>query len=92
MNIQAMQPGNQGAMEAEREEAPSSPAPSSSPITHPSKPATRVSVEVPADPGFNPFDPAWIKLWENVGPISYLVLLCLLVWLLTRLVEVVKGK
>jgi hypothetical protein len=33
-----------------------------------------------------------VKLWEQVGPISYLAMLCLLIWLLTRLVETVKGK
>jgi hypothetical protein len=53
-----------------------------------------ITVEVPTDPAspFNPFDPAWIKMWEQTGPIAYLVLLCLFVWLLTRLVQTVKGK
>lgn len=56
--------------------------------------ATKVTVEVPTSSTlpFNPFDPHWVKLWEQVGPISYLALLCVFVWLLTRLVETVKGK
>jgi len=56
--------------------------------------ATKVTVEVPTSSvlPFNPFDPSWIKLWEQVGPISYLGLLCVFIWLLTRLVETVKGK
>ncbi|WP_421657281.1 hypothetical protein [Leptothermofonsia sp. ETS-13] len=92
MNIQAMQPGNLRETDAKTMEILSSPAPTATPTPIQPKPTARVSVEIPADPGFNPFDPNWVKLWEHVGPISYLVLLCLLVWLLTRLVEVVKGK
>lgn len=55
---------------------------------------TKVTVEVPTTSSlpFNPFDPTWIKLWEQVGPISYLALLCVFISLLTRLVETVKGK
>lgn len=92
MNTQAMQSGNLRQTDAQTMENLPSPAISASPTPVAPKPNTRVSVEIPTDPGFNPFDPAWVKLWENVGPISYLVLLCLLVWLLTRLVEVVKSK
>lgn len=59
----------------------------------PSQPA-KVTVEIPdtSPLPINPFDPTWIKLWEQVGPISYLGLMCLFVWLLTRLVQTVKGK
>ncbi len=64
--------------------------------TKPSPPPqpAKVTVEIPATSPFpvNPFDPTWIKLWEEVGPISYLGLMCLFVWLLTRLVQTVKGK
>lgn len=92
MNIQVGQSSHLRASVTDSMEASPTPTPTVSPIPHQTKPTARVSVEVPAEPGFNPFDPAWVKLWENVGPISYLVLLCLLIWLLTRLVEVVKGK
>ncbi len=53
-----------------------------------------VTVEISPDSKstWNPFDPAWIKVWEQVGPIGYLALLCLFLWLLTRFVETVKGK
>jgi len=56
--------------------------------------AAKVTVEMPTASSvpFNPFDPSWIKLWEQVGPISYLALLCIFIWLLTRFVETVKGK
>lgn len=56
--------------------------------------STRVTFEVPTNSTLpvNPFDPSWVKLWEQVGPISYLALLCVFIWLLTRLVETVKGK
>lgn len=55
---------------------------------------TALTVEIPSSPTpqWNPFDPAWIKVWEQVGPIGYLALLCVFVWLLTRFVETVKGK
>lgn len=70
--------------------------PSSSPKTKasPSSQPAKVTVEIPATSPLpiDPFDPTWIKLWEQVGPISYLGLLCLFVWLLTRLVQTVKGK
>lgn len=54
----------------------------------------KVTVEIPTSSSvpFNPFDPTWIKLWEQVGPISYLALLCVFIWLLTRFVETVKSK
>jgi hypothetical protein len=57
-------------------------------------PSTKVTFEVPTNSSLpvNPFDPSWLKLWEQVGPISYLALLCVFIWLLTRLVETVKGK
>ena len=60
----------------------------------PSPAVTAVVAEIPPSPAlqWNPFDPAWIKVWEEVGPIGYLGLLCLFVWLLTRFVETVKGK
>jgi len=56
--------------------------------------SSAITVEIPTDstPSFNPFDPAWVKVWEQAGPVAYLFLLCVLVWLLTRLVETVKGK
>ncbi|MDX2230601.1 MAG: hypothetical protein NW220_13250 [Leptolyngbyaceae cyanobacterium bins.349] len=56
--------------------------------------ATRVTVEMPTNSTlpFNPFDPGWVKLWEQVGPTSYLALLCVFIWLLTRFVETVKSK
>lgn len=56
--------------------------------------AAKVTVEVPTSSSLpvNPFDPTWIKLWEQVGPISYLALLCVFIWLLTRFVETVKSK
>lgn len=68
----------------------SSPKAKSSPLPQPAK----VTVEIPATSPFpiNPFDPTWIKFWEQVGPTSYLGLMCLFVWLLTRLVQTVKGK
>ncbi len=55
---------------------------------------TALTVEIPSSPTlqWNPFDPAWIKVWEQVGPIGYLALLCVFLWLLTRFVETVKGK
>ncbi|MBF2027392.1 MAG: hypothetical protein IGS48_11570 [Oscillatoriales cyanobacterium C42_A2020_001] len=58
------------------------------------KEAAKVTVEVPTSSSLpvNPFDPTWIKLWEQVGPISYLALLCVFIWLLTRFVETVKSK
>lgn len=87
-----MQPANLEKLNVTNLETLTNPASPSNPIPSQPKPTAKVSVEIPADPGFNPFDPTWVKLWEDVGPISYLVLLCLLVWLLTRLVEVVKGK
>lgn len=70
---------------------PPTPTPNSQRLT---PNATTVTVEVPTSSAlpFNPFDPTWIKLWEQVGPISYLGLLCVFIWLLTRLVETVKGK
>ena len=63
------------------------------PLTH-SPALTAITVEIPPSPApqWNPFDPAWIKVWEQVGPIGYLALLCVFVWLLTRFVETVKGK
>jgi hypothetical protein len=63
------------------------------PLTH-STTITAITVEVPPSPTpqWNPFDPAWIKVLEQVGPIGYLALLCVFVWLLTRFVESVKGK
>ncbi len=66
-------------------------APSSASI---SANSAKVTVEVPANSSIplNPFDPTWIKLWEQVGPISYLALLCVFIWLLTRFVETVKSK
>lgn len=56
--------------------------------------SAKVTVEVPTNSSLpvNPFDPTWIKLWEQVGPISYLALLCVFIWLLTRFVETVKSK
>ncbi|MBW4581224.1 MAG: hypothetical protein KME42_16775 [Tildeniella nuda ZEHNDER 1965/U140] len=64
-----------------------------SPLTH-SPTFTALTVDIPPSPTpqWNPLDPAWIKVWEQVGPIGYLALLCVLVWLLTRFVETVKGK
>lgn len=55
---------------------------------------TALTVEIPSGPTtqWNPFDPTWIKVWEEVGPIGYLALLCVFIWLLTRFVETVKGK
>ncbi len=72
----------------------SSPTPPSPPIPAPPSPSpsARVSVEIPSGSGFNPFDPNWIKVWEDVGPTAHLTMLCLLVWLMTRFVEAVKGK
>lgn len=71
--------------------APPTPAPDSATI--PAAQSTRVSVEIPSHPGaFDPFSPNVIKFLEDVGPIAYLALLCLFIWLLTRFVEVVKGK
>lgn len=63
------------------------------PLTH-SPAVTAITVEIPPSPTpqWNPFDPAWIKVWEQVGPIGYLALLCVFIWLLTRFVETVKGK
>jgi hypothetical protein len=71
-----------------------SPSPTTPPILTPAtpSPSARVSVEIPSGSGFNPFDPNWIKVWEDVGPIAHLTMLCLLVWLMTRFVEAVKGK
>lgn len=71
-------------------EIPPSPKTKPSPSSEPAK----VTVEIPSTSPLpvNPFDPTWIKLWEQVGPISYLGLMCLFVWLLTRLVQTVKGK
>lgn len=62
-------------------------------VTH--SPATKaLTIEIPSNSTaqWNPFDPAWIKVWEEVGPIGYLALLCVFIWLLTRFVETVKGK
>jgi len=84
--------------------SPSSPTPVKTPVpltipttTSPTvtlKESAKVTVEVPTSSTipFNPFDPTWVKLWEQVGPISYLGLLCVFIWLLTRLVETVKSK
>lgn len=71
-------------------------SPSSSPTAKPislPQPA-KVTVEIPSTSPLpvDPFDPTWIKLWEQAGPIGYLGLMCLFVWLLTRLVQTVKGK
>jgi hypothetical protein len=63
-------------------------------LSTPTANPTKVTVEVPTNSSlpFNPFDPAWVKLWEQVGPSSYLALLCVFIWLLTRFVETVKSK
>lgn len=73
---------------------PNSPVTSPAAQPTPTPNATKVTVEVPTNPNLpvNPFDPTWIKLWEQVGPISYLALLCVFIWLLTRFVETVKSK
>jgi hypothetical protein len=85
MNIQT-QPASTASPTSQPTPTLSLPSPTPNPA--------RVTVEVPTTTPlpFNPFDPTWIKLWEQVGPISYLGLLCVFIWLLTRLVETVKGK
>ncbi len=73
---------------------PVNPPSQTNPIPQESPTPTKVSVEIPSSSGLpiNPFDPTWVKLLEQVGPISYLAMLCLFIWLLIRLVETVKGK
>ncbi|MDX2240497.1 MAG: hypothetical protein NW224_07430 [Leptolyngbyaceae cyanobacterium bins.302] len=85
------------ASSSKPESSVSQPSPQASPsskVSIESPSSTKVTFEVPTNSSLpvNPFDPSWIKLWEQVGPISYLALLCTFIWLLTRLVETVKGK
>lgn len=67
---------------------------SSNPSPAKPTPPAKITLEVPAgsDLPMSFLDPTWIKVWDQVGPLGYLGILCLLLWLLTRFVETVKSK
>jgi hypothetical protein len=60
---------------------------SNSKTTQPAK----TIVEVPATPAINVTDSAIVELVKQGGTISSLVLVCVFVWLLTKLIQVAKD-